>query len=430
MKLRIVLCLLLGYFSTVISAHPMPHSIMLLDIKADGIKAQLSLPLKEFQFVFPEEDLDNGYQTLITRKDKWLDRYLSQHLAITDSTGRPWVISITKKNVSENEQPLTGKYHELTFQLWMQAPQGSSPRNFIMHYDVIMHQLVTHKLFIKLNHDWYGGLTPSDSLDTDLGVLSVNPADNTVPPVIINLDEGSAWKGFKTMINLGIEHISEGTDHLLFLFVLLLPATLIVENKRWTGFGGIKYSIIHVLKIVTAFTIGHSVSLLIGSMKWILLPQQPVEIAVAITILITAIHAIRPLFWGKEIFITTAFGIIHGLAFSSVLSEMNLDPKQMAFSILGFNLGIELMQLFVIVCTIPWLIVLSKKKSFQWIRMTGASIAIVASLSWMAERISGQSNHVSKLVEIVAAESKWILLFLALSAILSMFSSKKENIIP
>lgn len=408
-------------------AHPMPHSVMLLDVRQDGIKAQLSLPLKEFQLVFPKEDLDSGYLTLIQRKGKWLDNYLLQHLSITDSAGSQWRIAVLQKSVSEDEQELTGKYHELTYQLWLQPPAGTSPRHFVMHYDAIMHQLITHKLFIKLSKDWYGGLTAKDSPKADIGVLSVNFTNNRVPPVIVNLDEGSAWKGLMTMVNLGIEHIGEGTDHLLFLLVLLLPATLIAENKKWTLFGGTNYSVVRLVKIATAFTIGHSVSLLLGAMQWLALPQQPVEVAIAITILITAIHAIRPLFYGKETYIAVGFGLIHGLAFSGVLAEMDLDGTRMALSILGFNIGIELMQLFVIICTVPWLIILSKSKSYHILRITGAACAILASLAWMAERITNHTNVVSQAMEQVFEQGKWLVLGIACLAMISLLSSKFTN---
>lgn len=428
MKLKIILFLIVLCATVNTFAHPMPHSVMSMDIKKEGIFAELSLPLKEFQLIFPEEDLEDGYLTLIQRRGNWLDQYLLQHLSISDSSGHPWVIKIEEKQVSENEQSLTGKYHELTFKLWLQAPDGSSPRHFIMRYDVIMHQLVTHKLFLHIKKDWYGGMTDKDSLNANLGVLSVNPADNSISPVIINLDEGSTWKGFKTMVNLGIRHISEGTDHLLFLLVLLLPASLISENKRWIKVGDTKYSLIRLAKIVTAFTLGHSISLFLGAMKWLALPQQPVEIAIAITILITAIHAIRPLFFGKEMFIAAGFGLIHGLAFSSVLSEMNLGPMEMMYSILGFNAGIELMQLFVIFCTVPWLLVLSKKKNFSWLRVGAAGFAILSSFAWVMERVSGQTNIFSKMVEQIAQQGKWLIALLAISALLSLLFSKKERV--
>lgn len=406
-------------------AHPMPASVMLLDVKKDFIAAELQWPLKEFQLVFPPEDIDSSYTTLIERKSKWLDDYLLSHFTITDSAGRNWKITVTNKRITDDEQAATGRYHELVFSLLLQPPPKQSPRNFIMHYDAIMHQLVTHKMFIKIMHDWYGGLNAKDSLQADLGMLSVSTGDGSIPPVVINLDEGSPWKGFKSMVKLGIDHIAEGTDHLLFLIVLLLPATLVVRKRRWSGSGGTKYSVIRLIKIATAFTIGHSFSLLLGALKWVVLPQQPVEVAIAVTILITAIHSIRPLFYGKEVFIAIGFGLIHGLAFATVLFNLNIGASEMAISILGFNIGIELMQLFVILCTVPWLIILSKTELYTGLRITGAAFAIAASVAWIMERITSRPNLLSNIVQIITDEGKIIVAALALLAIVAMVFKKR-----
>ncbi len=409
------------------SAHPMPYSVLLLDVKSNGISAELQFPLKEFQTVFPNENIENFYSTLIARKDKWLDEYLLDHMSINDSMGNKWDITIHKKLIKEDEQNLTGKYPELIYQLWLQPPNSTSPRHFIMHYDAIMHQLVTHKLWIKIRSDWEGGLSAKDSSDADLGILGVNFIDNSIPPVIVNLDEGSNWKGFKAMVLLGIEHIAEGTDHLLFLLVLLLPATLIAEKNRWTKFGGTTYSIVRLFKIVTAFTIGHSFTLLLGAMGYVKLPQQPVEIFIAITILITAIHAIRPLFPEKEIYIASGFGLIHGLAFATILSNLHLEIGKMALSILGFNIGIELMQLFVILVTVSWLIILSDKPIYKWVRNTGAIFAIVSALGWTIERITFQPNFITIFVQKAASQSKFFVLALACLAIVTSLVSNMKR---
>ena len=408
-----------------LSAHPMPYSVMLLEIKGNGIAAGLQMPLKELQLVFPDEDIDRAHATLLQRKGAWLDHYLLQHLSVADTAGQPWAITIKGKTIREDEQDLTGKYHELIFDLWLQAPAGASPRQFRMRYDAIMHQVVTHKMLIRIRQDWEGGMISEGGESSEVGMLGVNTADNTIPPVIVNLDEGSAWKGFRAMVSLGMEHIAEGTDHLLFLLVLLLPAPLIAERKRWTVFGGTRYSVIRLVKIATAFTVGHSVSLLFGALNWLVLPQKPVEIAIAMTILVTAIHAIRPLFYGREVFIAAGFGLIHGLAFATVLSDLDLDAGKMALSILGFNIGIELMQLFAILCVVPWLIVLSKNNMYSQLRISGAAVAIVASLAWAAERIAEQPNGVSSAIQAAADQSKWLLLGLVCFSIITAFTGKK-----
>jgi hypothetical protein len=224
------------------------------------------------------------------------------------------------------------------------------------------------------------------------------------------------------MLSLGMDHIKEGTDHLLFLLTLLLPAPLLVVNRRWAKNGGTRYSLIRIIKIVTAFTIGHSITLVLGATGLIHPPARFIEVLIAISILISAIHALRPVFPGKEIFIAGGFGLVHGMAFAETLVNLNLDPGRMALSILGFNIGIELMQLFVIVGSMPWLIILSRTTFYPHIRITGAVIAAIASIAWISERISQQSNTISIFVEQTAGYAPWTILMLAILAVISLFT--------
>lgn len=423
--LRAILFLLLPL--THLAAHPMPNSVLLLDVKSDGISAELQWPLKEFQLVYPNIDLDTNANTLIQRQGKWLDDYLLSHMSVTDSYGHNWAIIIKNKTVTKDEQSMTGRYNELVFQLWLQPPAGVSPRHFIMHYDAIMHQLVTHKMLVRIRQDWDGGLTSADSTDAELGVLMANPADYKVPPLIVNLDEGSKWKGFKSMVSLGMQHISEGTDHLLFLLVLLLPAPLLVRNRRWSGFGGTRYSIIRLLKIVTAFTIGHSITLALGALGWLHLPGRPIEVLIAFSILITAIHALRPMFPGNEMYIAAGFGLIHGMAFAATLAGLQLQPRRMALSLLGFNIGIELMQLFVILLVMPWLVILARYSDYRYLRITGAICAALAAMSWMAERITQHPNFLTPYTNSIASHAQWLVLTIAALAIITYVVKEKKT---
>jgi ribose/xylose/arabinose/galactoside ABC-type transport system permease subunit len=96
----------------------------------------------------------------------------------------------------------------------------------------------------------------------------------------------------------------------------------------------------------------------------------------------------------------------------------------MALSILGFNLGIELMQLFVIAVTIPWLILLSRTPIYRIVRLTGAFLAAIAAIGWAVERVTGQPNVLSRGVEQVAAYASCALAGLAL---LSLFYTWRMN---
>jgi hypothetical protein len=235
----------------------------------------------------------------------------------------------------------------------------------------------------------------------------------------INQSDGSMWRGFKSMVSLGMQHIAEGTDHLLFLLVLLLPAPLLVKEKRWGAFGGTQYSIIRLLQIATAFTAGHSITLFAGANSWLRLPGQPVEVLIAVFILVSAIHALRPVFPGKEVYIAAGFGLIHGLAFASTLANLDLDTTRMGLSILGFNVGIELMQLFVIAITAPWLILLSRTSTYPYIRIVGAILAAIAALAWVIQRVSDKTNIITDLVQKLVQYAPWMILLLIIAAIIS-----------
>lgn len=115
------------------------------------------------------------------------------------------------------------------------------------------------------------------------------------------------------------------------------------------------------------------------------LPPHAVEVLIAVSILIAAIHAIRPLFTGREWLVAAAFGTVHGLAFSETLAGLSVTPAMKAMAVLGFNLGVEGAQLVVMACALPILAV-SRWRMFHPLRVcTMTCTAIVAGL-WIFER--------------------------------------------
>jgi hypothetical protein len=130
------------------------------------------------------------------------------------------------------------------------------------------------------------------------------------------------WSGFAGAFHLGVRHIAEGTDHLLFLLTLLLPAPLLAVANRWNGRATVRRSLNQIVRIVTAFTLGHTLTLALSGFGLVRLSSRPVEVLIAVSILVSAIHAIRPLFPGREAIIAASFGLIHGLAFASALNEL------------------------------------------------------------------------------------------------------------
>lgn len=405
-------------------SHPMPSSVIVLDVKSKSIHCELQLPLKELQFAVPFDVTMNTVH-LLKNHERELSKYILSHFSIRGKSGDKWDVHIDKMNVLKTEQVATGKYEELIVQLVITPKRTNNLREFSIHYDGILHQVVTHRALVIIRQDWENGKIEEDN--TEIGAINVDINTLKVSPFKVNLAKGSNWNGFKSMVNLGMKHISEGTDHLLFLLVLLLSAPLLSINNNWIRSGGINYALIRILKIATAFTIGHSITLIIGSFGLINPNEKLVEVCIALSIVITAIHAIKPIFPNKEIYVASSFGLIHGLAFATILTNLNLDTNKLIVSLLGFNIGIEMMQLFVIVLVMPWLLILSTYRIYKWIRIFGGIFTGIVSMAWAIERYTGKSNSISTYLENTSTYSLWFVVGLASFTIIYMLTRKVKK---
>jgi hypothetical protein len=207
--------------------------------------------------------------------------------------------------------------------------------------------------------------------------------------------------GFASVFRLGMRHIGEGTDHLLFLLTLLVPAPLFVTGSCWAGVADVRQSVLRILKVVTAFTFAHSITLALATLGLVHVPSRPVEVLIAISILVSAIHAARALFPGKEPLIAAFFGLIHGLAFATTLNQLGLGRWERVSGLLAFNLGIETMQLVVVAAVLPSLILLSRTRGYSVLRIGGAVFACLASAGWIAERLLNVPNYHDPIVDVV-----------------------------
>ena len=402
------------------AAHPMPNSVLLLRVHPQRIEADARIPLSELQPAFGHAVGDSA-AAVLPHYGPLLRQYLARHIRLQSPDGRYWAVQVGPLGVRHQQNPLNGPYDELTAQLTMRPPTGADVRRFVLRDDAVLHQVVTHKILVAVRQDWATGqVSAADSAAAQVGVIELDVVNSVIPPLAVNLAEGSAWTGFAAMVQLGTRHIAEGTDHLLFLLALLLPAPLLVAagGRRWGGFGGTRYSLRRLLLLVSAFTVGHSLTLLLGTLGWVRLPTQPVEALIAVSILVAAAHAVRPLFPGREAWVAAGFGLVHGLAFASTLAQLHLEAGPLVLSLLGFNLGIELMQLLVVACTVPWLLLLACTPYYRYGQVAGAAGAGAAAAAWLAERLSGQGNPLTRALTGVEAYAPWLLAALAIVAVL------------
>jgi hydrogenase/urease accessory protein HupE len=164
----------------------------------------------------------------------------------------------------------------------------------------------------------------------------------------IALASGEASRGIGSFFLLGIEHILTGYDHLLFLLALILRG-----GNLWS-----------LLKIITAFTIAHSITLALAALNIVMLPERFVEATIALSI---AYVAAENLFMRKAVShrwaVSFLFGLVHGFGFSNVLRELGLPKEGLLWSLLNFNLGVEAGQAMAVLAVVPLLVWLRR---FKW----------------------------------------------------------------
>ena len=157
----------------------------------------------------------------------------------------------------------------------------------------------------------------------------------------------------------GVWHIWIGFDHILFLLSLLLPAVLYRQHKfreaRWEPLPGFRPALWEVFKIVTAFTVAHSITLSLATLGVVTLPTRWVESAIAASVVLAALNNIFPwsLFAGRRWMVAFVFGLIHGFGFASVLADLGLPPGALLLALVGFNLGVEVGQLAIVSAFLP-----------------------------------------------------------------------------
>lgn len=294
-------------------------------------------------------------------------------------------------------------------------PAGESIGSLALDYDVIITPVITHNALLTLRHDFRRGFVEDNAKPIEL-------LGYQLTHINIDVSGGSWWRGFTAVFSLGMKHIAAGIDHMLFLLVLLLPTPLFTAADRWQRGQGARASAVKIIKTVSGFTVGHSITLALGVFGVVQISSRPVEVLIALSILVSAWYAARPAFAGKEAYVAAGFGLIHGLAFAGSLAGLGYDPVVLASSVFGFNLGIEAMQLAIAAAVLPWLVLLNFTPLYTPMRWGAAAFAALAALGWIGERAFSLTNPMNAVVERIAAHA---VAYVAAIALLSIAAAAR-----
>ena len=256
-----------------------------------------------------------------------------------------------------------------TLQLDARCP---TQKGWRLRYDLLFEHDPQHRALITLRQ---------------IGSVSTAIASADVRDVALGTARSRPFLGF---LREGVHHILVGYDHLAFLLSLLLPAALVRLRDDWQPAPDFRRGFTHVLSIVTAFTLAHSITLSLAALGWVRPASRWVEASIAASVLLAALNNVRPIVTQRVWAVGFGFGLVHGFGFAGALGELGLPQGTRLLSLLGFNLGVEIGQLAVVCALLPVLFLLRLHRWYSRAVMPLVSLGIGAvAVSWVWQRLSG-----------------------------------------
>lgn len=369
------LALMTGLLTATAVAHPLPNSLVTVRPGFGRITFEIHTPAPDLAIAMRADR--SGTVTDV----RTVGRYYLHHVALADGAGRSVPLRVTAAMLIDATDPDVGGYSEWRVSLASPVMSGTDSR-YVLSYDAVIHQIPNHVAFVRIEAVRLGRTAGP----RNVGVIRYDFATRSIEPIVIDLQTGSMTPGFAAMIATGFFHVLSGLDHILFLVALLMVVPFKPAQNRWRFVGMNGEALRRFLAISGAFTLGHSVSLAAGTFGFDAVPVQTTEVLVALSIIVAALHALRPLFPKREWMVAGGFGLIHGLAFSETLASLDLDVSAKLAALFGFNIGVEAAQLAIMIVALPVLTISGAGWLGRPRQVVLLAIAGVASL-WIGQRI-------------------------------------------
>jgi hypothetical protein len=358
-------------------AHKPSDSYLTISVSDSQVTGQWDIALRDLDFAIGLDADGNGDITWGELRARHPDiaAYAAARLEVR-ADGVPCALDVGAQRVDEHTD---GAYSVLPL-AWA-CP--AAPRRLSLQYT----------LFADLDPQHRGLLNLSARGVTRTAVLGPQ-----APRQDFDLAEASAWAQFVDYLREGVWHIWIGFDHILFLVSLLLPAVGLwarpagtrhaTQHGPWQPVDRFGAAFWDVLRIVTAFTVAHSITLSLATLGLVTLPSRLVESAIAASVVLAALNNVWPLVYRGRWAVAFAFGLVHGFGFASVLADLGLPQDALVLALLGFNLGVEAGQLAIVLAFLPVAFALRRTWFYRRVVLLGGSLLIAAIAAlWFAERV-------------------------------------------
>jgi HupE / UreJ protein len=330
-------------FSGSVSAHEISQSESRIEVHGHEVRVAFRLNLLELGYVdtngngfISYDELDNSIGRVYAE--------VKQHYVL-QGPALPIQITLERYGVVED--------HVLDAEIVYEFPQDVT-------------QLRVTSTLYQITRPSHQHLT-SANLDGTIHEAILNAANQTA---VFSSGDASTLKTFWSFVRLGIMHIFTGYDHLAFLVSLLIVTT---------SFGSL-------VKIITSFTVAHSITLALATFNIVVLPTRLTESVIALSIVYVALENLLGIRAIARYRITFLFGLAHGFGFSNVLREMQLSRLHLGLSLFSFNLGVEIGQLAFVLVLYPLILYIA---TVSWQRQFQKAVSLVVmclAMYWFVQR--------------------------------------------
>jgi HupE / UreJ protein len=359
-----------------VCAHTTGETYVWLNVEDDRITGRVEIHLRDLRekLDIPIPDLGDDRISILEKHRTAILDYIRLHYSI-DANGQQIPIEFT--DVGFLDLPADeGNYA----QFFYTTPTGDVPDVITVQNDLFVEDDFIHRSLLCVEHNRksgqafegefaalvFGSHNPIQELDLTHIELLLRPRD-------------FVWQG--------VLHIWIGLDHILFIVTLLLPAVLISHGASWKPVPEFKTAFWKIVRIVTIFTVAHSITLTLAALGLVQIPSRIVESAIALSIVLVAWNAIRPTFHNKTWIIIFGFGLFHGLGFASVMSDLPFRMTDLMKILIGFNVGVELGQLAIVAAVFPVIFLLRNAAMYTPVILRGGSFVTGAiACYWFVER--------------------------------------------
>jgi HupE / UreJ protein len=359
--------------STAANAHKPSDSYLSLSaavsdpLRLDG---QWDIAIRDLEHAIGVDRDGDGAVTWreLREREKEITQYAFAHLSIARSEGEELAVCPVELDRLLVDEHVDGAYAVLRFRASCSAP----PEHLAIRYSLLFDLDPTHRGMLELD---VGG-------QDQAFVFSLQRSE-----IIASVAGANRWTQMSSFTREGVWHILHGYDHVLFLITLLLPAVVLYRKGGWQPMMSLRDALLDVIKVVTSFTLAHSLTLSLAVLGELSLPSRWVESAIALSVVLAALNNLFPVVTHRRWIAAFAFGLIHGFGFASVLSDLGLQQGSLALALFSFNLGVELGQLAIVLVLVPIAYWLRESMFYRGVLMPVGAV-LIATLAgyWFIER--------------------------------------------